>query len=319
MDHDKNSYSLTFFFSTLSLLLTSCGGGGGGNDTTQPSNNVSINQQAKITPQSVEEYLIGIDLWFSRDLTGYVTEFFAGGTLTFQTGEIDLTVENGCGGTVSISGSLDESASTGSLSITFTDYQHCSYNGTYTTTGSFDLSIYDAKGAPYNESLIIPSNFVLSTNDAVLNVESDTFQLVGNIEYDHDTSHADHSVLTLVKNFNISNSSGEAGFINFIDQVYYTDKLFLYPRGSLSLHYSGRLYDSDYGYVDIAMVNAPTVCYSRTMTTCPLDPEKLGKVEMVGENSSAQIYFDYGEYVSIDSDGDGTYDQDIFCNNGTCY
>jgi hypothetical protein len=94
---------------------------------------------------------------------------------------------------------------------------------------------------------MIPSSFLLTTRDAVITLGSDDFILVGSIEYDHDTSNAEYDVITLTKNYNISNSDGEAEFIDFVHQSHYTFKGSLKPSGYVSDNFSGRLYDSDHG------------------------------------------------------------------------
>ena len=300
----------------IAFLLSACGGGGG---STQSPIYVDINQQAKIDSSSAEGYLYGLRLWFSTTLTETVTSLFIDGTLTFQTGNINLTVQNLCGGSVTISGTLDETAASGTLTLNLSNYQACAWNYTYAFSGSIDLTIYNTEEYAPAGNITIPSAFLLSMNNLMIALASESFQLDGTIEYAHDMSDPDFDTIALTKNYTLSNSLGAFTYTNFTYKQHYTNKGRVSPSGYTSVSCTGRMYDSDSGYVDVATVNAAAMCEAGGAGVCPLDMTNVGRIELVGDSSTALIQFGSNlDNISIDADGNGTYEQQIQCNFDGC-
>jgi hypothetical protein len=309
----QNSYLSNFFIFVLIMFISGCGGGGG--QTTQSSTNqVPPDQQAKINSSSSEEFLAGLNLWFSRTLVEFVVNSYIDGSLIYQTGDITLNLVNPCGGSVQISGSLDETSSNGLLTLDFLNYQHCHWNFTYTFTGTIDLSIFNTEIYSDGGNITIPSEFLFSTDNLVITVRSESVKMDGILEYTHDTSDTQYNWVTYIKNFTLSNSTGSAAFINFVHKTY-TSKGNVSPSSYFGFSYSGRLYDSESGYVDVAMVNAVATCRAGGGSSCPLDPTLEGRVKLIGDNSSALIQLGVNfDTINIDADGNGDYEQILQCN-----
>ncbi|MBT3048346.1 MAG: hypothetical protein G8D61_09110 [gamma proteobacterium symbiont of Ctena orbiculata] len=312
---------LSSFF--LLFLISGCGSGGSGSsdwtDSAQDSTAIPIDQQAKIDSSSVGEFLAGIRLPFSRTLVEHVVELFTRGSVTYQTGEVDLIVDNICGGSVLISGSLDEAQSTGLLTLDFSNYQDCIYNSTYTLTGSVDLTIYSTENYADGGNITIPSAFLLATSNLQIALGSTSVTMDGTLEFNHDTSDPEFNWQVHTKNYTLFNSSGSGTFTNFV-QKFYTHKGDIYVWGYFGFSYAGRLYDSDSGYVDVSTVNAVATC-SGSGQNCPLDPMKEGRIKFDGDNSSALIQLGgIIDTVNIDQDGNGDYEQTLRCDSDhNCY
>jgi hypothetical protein len=311
-----SSYERGFIF-VLILLISGCGGGD--TPTVTSTTTVDINTQAKITETSFVDFYVGVKEWFSRDLTDTITSVFLDGDVLLQTGNIDLLVSHSCGGTKHITGSFDEDSSSGTLNIEFSDFQYCHYQSEYKISGDVAIQISNTEIYVPGGNITIPSDYLVTTSNLTVTYISDTFGMDGTIEYSHDTSDPDFNTITLTKNIDFQTSEGNALLIDFTYKHHYTSKDIANQSGNFSYSYSGRLYDSEYGYVDVSTVNAEAVC-DITSPPCPLDPEAEGRIEMAGDSSSVLIAFtDNLDRVSLDADGDGVFEQAYFCSdNGEC-
>ncbi len=290
-------------------LLAACGGGGGSSDSRT---SVPIDQQAKINESNVEGFLAGLRSPFAGHLSRYVSDHFIDASLIFQTGSIDQTIPNPCGGSVRVTGSLDASLSTGSLTLTFNEYQSCYWATLLTYTGMLEVSINATEVYAPAGNITIPSDYLLSTSDMLINYNAGILNLNGAVEYQHHTSDPDFDTITLIKNLTLSDSTGKGIFTDFRQQTHYTNKGSLDPSGQVSYSISGRLYDSDTGYIDISTVNSDAVCILRNPNICPLDPDLLGRIELHGDNSSGLLYYRMNyDVVEMDADGDSIYEQTL--------
>ncbi|MEW8033834.1 MAG: hypothetical protein AB2540_18685 [Candidatus Thiodiazotropha endolucinida] len=318
MEYDMRTFLFSFF---LFFLLPGCGGGSGGGagDTTPDITTVPFNQQAKVNFSSVGNYLVAIRLDIARTLIIDVVDFFTYNTLTYQTGDVDIIIDNPCGGSVQISGSLDEALSSGLLTLGFSNYQDCSSHSTFTFTGSIDLSIYNTETYTGSGNITIPSGFLFSTSDLQITLGSESVTMDGTIEFYHDTSDPEFNWQNTTKNFTLSNSTGSGTFTNYI-QKDYTHKGDLYfSKYYYGSSYSGRIYDSDFGYVDVTTVNAVATCNSMS-EICPLDPTEDGRIKLSGDYSSALIQLGSGlDTISMDANGDGYYEEVLDCDYDRCY
>ncbi|MGD8907993.1 MAG: hypothetical protein PVI92_01510 [Chromatiales bacterium] len=306
------------------MLISGCGGGG----DTQPfdsPNPIDINTQAKITKTSFVDFYVGVNERFSRDLTDAITSIFLDGDVLFQTGDIDLLVLAPCNGTKHITGSLDEDTSSGTLNIAFSEFQYCYYQGQgeYTISGDVTVQISNTEIYAPGGNITIPSDYIATTSNLIVTYKLVSFGMDGTIEYSHDTSNSDFNTITLTKNIDFQNSEGTASFLDFTYKNHYTSKDIADLSGYLSYSYSGRLYDSEYGYVDVSTVNADAACanpYDVDISLCPLDPTGEGRIKMAGDSSSALIaYTDNNDHISLDADGDGEFEQAFFCSrDGEC-
>jgi hypothetical protein len=314
-----------YLFSCLFLFLISgCGGGNGdgssdGGDSAQNLTTAPIDQQAKVDSSSVENYLAAIRLPFSHTLVEHVVEFFTQGSLIYQSGDVDIILDNPCGGSVQISGSLDETASTGNLTLVFSNYQDCMYNNPYTFTGSADLSVYNTEIYASGGNIKVPSEFLLSATNLQIGFGTASITLEGTVEFNYDTtSDPEFDWPTYTSNYTLSDSTGSGSFTNFI-QKDYTGKGDFYIWGLFGSSYEGGLYDSDSGYVDASTVNAVVIC-SSIGQNCPLDRTKEGRIKLSGDTSSALIQLGSNiDTISIDSDGDDDYEQVLRCDPDHCY
>ena len=220
-----------------------------------------------------------------------------------------------------MTGSLDGTNSSGTLSIAFSDFQYCHYMGTYTISGGVDVQINNTEIYVPGGNITIPSDYIVTTNNLIVTYKTISFGIDGSIEYIHDTSNPDFNTITLTKNIDFQNSDGIVSFQNFVYQHHYTPKDIGSSSAYRSFSFSGRLYDSDHGYVDVSTINAPAACMPIYPSLCPLDPTADGRIEIAGDSSSALIRLtDNLDHLSVDVNGDSTYEQSMFCDNdGYCF
>jgi hypothetical protein len=220
---------MRLFYALIPLILVACGGGGS-NSPTDSLGIIDINQQAKITQSSAVDFHIDVKERFTKDLTDAITSIFLDGELLFQTGNVDLLVLNPCNGTKHITGSLNETSASGTLNITFNDFQYCHYMGTYTISGDVTVDISDTEIYVLGGNISIPSEYIVATSNLNVTYRAVSFGIDGTIEYSHDTTDPDFNTITLTKNLDFYNTDGRARFQNFVYKKHYTPK----DIGSLS-------------------------------------------------------------------------------------
>ena len=280
---------MRLIYALIPLFLVACGGGSN-TPTDGSSGPVDINQQAKLTESSAVDFHVSVKERFSKDLTKVITAIFLDGELLFQTGSVDLMVLNACGGTKHITGSLNETNSSGTLNITFTDFSPCFVNGFYSFSGDVTVDINDTEIYVPGGNITIPSDYMVTTSNLSYTFGTISFGIDGAIEYSHDTTDPDFNTITLIKNMDIENSEGKATFQNFVYKKHYSSKDIGNLSGYWSYSFSGRLYDSDHGYVDVTTINAPAACATVLYPSeCPLDTTAIGRIEIAGDSSTVLI------------------------------
>jgi len=295
------------------ILLAACGGGSDGEKTAQEANSVSYSgfeTPAKLTTENSYEFLNKVLLLNNTDALAKSTassapaqnisispaqtmlsKVAAGIKVTdpYQARSVSETDTCSNGGTARTIGNINDSSSTGTLNIVL---QNCN-NGSGVLNGNLEMIV--TRSNPNHQQ---PEVYELNFDDLSFRVGSTTISLSGNQSYNYT-----EGVATTISNILETSSDDKQLLIeNFtvIDntlEYLYLDASEL--RGETGNNISGRIFISDYGYVDVytnkfvSLVNTQVLPYS-------------GNLVLKGDSSSLSAKADFSHIqVQLDENGNG--------------
>jgi len=309
----------------LVLFLTACGGGGGGAGSSSSTSYTGLTTQATIDENNAEELSTGAYM-------GGQTGSAIGGTVgVIQSGECGLagrpsmfkvvqvlegslhkvdfmsrtygtfvgeiytdsaTIYGDCGGSGSITLSVDDQTGNFSGRMNFNNYcdEGVTFSGNMDLSGQMDL---------YTEEII---EFTFSFDNITATMGSDSITLEGDISLFSVTSYGG----TMTMNITLRDNSTKETFrlkdctMTFTERANYVD-----------MELSGRYYDPNYGYVDIN-TTTPLRIYGDNENPSEGILVVNGKTGIGGGSTKARLtVLSSSTYkVEADTDGDGFYDYD---------
>ena len=274
------------------VFLAACGGGGGGGDGGLVSGSSYDGNTAKaaLTSDNTENmadstslvtgFTYGLDGMLRSSSAGSkvsyysiaadsVNAFLAGHTNDGRSAIDTYTGYGSCGGHFTGSGSIDNSTLYVTLTVEFTNY--CEGGATFDGTIGF-RGYYD--------------------NNDTISHGTLTF---GDCDFSDSTYHESISGTIAINGDTVTLNVVYTGY----DDIQYKAENLAVTYSSSGYSYSGRVYHGVYGYVDIS-------------TPDPLRFNSYGDIYtgtlvLTGENSGIKIEYPNGT-VTLDSDGNGTYD-----------
>lgn len=319
------AYHLIWVF-VLVIMVAACGGGGGGGAGSGGVAYTGITAQAPLTAANANAIFSMI--WNGGMSTGSISPspsisksassggsneggivFFAkrlgarlrgdvvkfsGGTEKMQsTVPINDTTNGRVSGTLTMTGSIDDTTLTGSITMTYTNFND---GDGFTVDGVVTLRVdgFDGVNGIFTDATMSFTSWSMKSAGV-------DFTLGGSIRIQESMQgSSDTLTMNMTGRDNIGNDSFK--FENYVETTVY-DNL-LYPTGA-SETYSGRVYVAQYGYVD---VNTVSPCI---YTDPNSDPGSGGPIILAGAgNTKAAITPISTSYVKIevDNNGDGAYE-----------
>jgi len=324
-------FAQLFIFLGILFIISSCGGGGGGGGTGDGTGIISYNgvtTQASITDANANkiysavwnlgvssgsassspaisksvssEYLKdrGMAALFNHlkdRLLSDFTGFAAQSKNITRTTPINETKNGSVSGTLTTTGSIDENTMTGSLILTYMNYNDgdgFTYDGTVT-----------AQIDTYDMAYGIITDMTMSFSIWTIKSASSDFSLSGSIRLQENPQNNSETQTVNVDGQNNSIANDAFRFLNYVTTISYNNVL---NPSSASVTDSGRVYVGLYGYVDVSTI-APLVYASYTQEY----PNSGGPIILSGAgNSSTAVTPVSTSYVKIevDADGDSVYE-----------
>lgn len=316
----------------VAAQATGCGSGGGGAGSNQPGTEgeityTGLTTQAKITVDNANvifsviwsggtspatggkapakdlrapgaistggiiPYLFSV----SDDVRHYIGVVKAKSIVAQKATAINQTINGSVSGTITTAGNIDENTGTGTLTITYQNYN----NG----GGTYD-GVVTVKVDAYDKFLGQIRGMTMSFTLWTIKDKGISISMSGSIRWEE--SLANNTDITTFNVIILDNNSIEIFKLeNFITTITYPD-IILPLNGGKTETASGRIYVEKYGYVDVSTVS-PFV-YSLSSQD---NPDKGGPVLLSGAgNSKARITPISTSSVRIeaDADGDGVFE-----------
>lgn len=252
---------LIVFLTLSTFFLTSCGSGSGGGGTTSSDIYTGKTEQATITADNAKALAVGgykfggISSSSSSSSSKpendiNILQFFIPSeavlekTLNISTSQTDSGTENGtCGGTFShTTTSTQQSSNSYSFSGTYTYSSYCT-KGIYNTTVNGTMNI---SGSMTTDSQGFPSalTMTMSMSDFSVTAGKDSYAFVGSFSFSIDSS---TKTTTVTASFSAKDSAGKTYKVENLNMTVVTSS-----ASAATFTISGKIYDSDYGYVTVS-------------------------------------------------------------------
>lgn len=314
----------------LVMFLTACGGGGGSSSSSPPASlsytgstspatisvaNGSVLASSVLGGSSSTNIMTGVSVSPAthRNMSAYIAEIAnaarqapahastgvvpaAGAVVTIPA----TTVPGTSGGTLTMSGQVDNVIMTGSMTLVFANYS----NGVMRMSGTvwMSFSAWDAANSlPLTSTLTFTNVQMTDISSNISNRMDGSFLMQLNVGANTET-------LTVNAIMEESPSGRQAKLQNFVMTNTYDNVL---SPTTVSEALSGRVFDSQYGYVDVSTVSPMVI----TNLNTDLYPAS-GQIVLTGANGTAggatkvrlTAILNLQVQVDIDVDGDNVYD-----------
>ncbi len=264
----------------------------GGMSTGSVSLSPAISKSAS-SGDSKEGGIVSLAKGLRARLTGGVSKF-SGGTKKMRSAvPVNETIPGAVSGTLTMTGSIDDTTLTGSMTMTYTNFND---GDGFTIDGVVTVTVdgFDSANGILTDATMSFTSWTMKSRGV-------DFTLGGSIRMQESVQNRSDTVtINMNGRDNIGNDSFK--FENYVETTVY-DNLFYPSTGSET--YSGRVYAGKYGYVDVSTVS-PCV-YSNPYG----DPGSGGPIILAGAgNTRAAITPLSTTYVKIevDNNGDSAYE-----------
>jgi hypothetical protein len=297
-----NKLILTF---TVLSAISACGGGGGSAPSSPvippsgggPSSPELLYQgkqdQAALTQNNFQAYVnLLLGDTFNTALDSVDGEFSLNS---------DNSLSGACGGRGAFTDNRSASTQLGVIEFDFTDFDDCS--GTVISGNLiFNISRYDANRDEVTEFELTLENTRFVTQDSTLLMSGSVFNNVAeNFEIEEFTSVIfDVQDVTNNRFYRLENFRETSYYLNFNDY---------FEQRANGLAFQGKIYISDYGYVDIS-TNGGSVCVKKLREACLVDKFKSGEVVFKG-SSQAIALLSFPEHSQRDYEDMAVLDMDV--------
>ena len=266
---------------TVISLLAGCGGGSGGSDSSSSSGTTQGDGQSGsgtanlysglTTPASLNKDNAGS---FADLLLDDVLDLIDFGSDAIGTADADGKIASRCGGSGQLKSDLSSSTLTGTIDVTFSQYDNC--NGTVIDGAmQFDVTEYNQSLDTITKATVTLDNISFTAADsawALSGIFTNNIDVVNFVE-SFKTDQFSLSDLTSGKNYQ---------FKNYTEKTRYRSTMMLEPLG---FYFDGKLYASDQGYVDIS-TNQAFVCIKKEQDACPFTVTANDRIQLAGEDGT---------------------------------
>lgn len=252
---------LIVFLTLFTFFLTSCGSGsGGGGGTTSSDIYTGKTEQATITADNaktlaVEGYKFGNSPSSTSSsskpendtnvlLSFMPSEAVLEKILNVSTSQTDSGTQNGtCGGTLSYTiTTTQQSSNSYSFSGTYTYSSYCT-KGIYNTTVNGTTNISGSMTTD-SQGLLSALTMTMSMSDFSVTVGNDSYAFTGSFSFSIDSS---TKTITSTASFSAKDPAGKTYKVENLNMTVVTSS-----ASAATFTTSGKIYDSDYGYVTVS-------------------------------------------------------------------
>lgn len=285
----QTTFRLTLVL-TLASNLSACGGGDASLlDSSAPGaqsqdDSFSTEDQTRLNDSVIAQSYVDVYLNMSNSLanTTAIPDFRgasvkSNGLKTIQ--EVEGTVNGSCGGTLNITGTINDENDY--LDISTEVEQYCDYG--QTADGTIGITGF-------------PDDFTMSFNPTRFTSTNAAYDLLldGTVEYES----KNYPVLTYISNLSITDYHSASRY----RLVYWTERFEVFDS-TTELLVSGKLVQDNYGYVDVITVSPIVQTNTGVLTS--------GQIQLFGYESQAWVTFVGEDYylLELDYDNDDLIDE----------